>query len=115
MNQTQANLAKALEILDGGKNWIRGELGRRGKYCAVGALNLARWGKERSLYSSYSPSPETEALYNALGEEPNLEWLRLYSADDAAHSLAEFNDEATGFGDVERVFKRAIEIAGESS
>lgn len=112
MSNTAQNLRSALDLFDGGKNWIRGAMwDGRGCYCAVGAVNKVT-GRDSDLLTAYLTTPEFLALQQAIVDVDGPKWLNL-SHQSPAHDVAEFNDDQTNFAMVERVFKRAIQIAEE--
>jgi hypothetical protein len=94
------HLAAALDLLNGGDNWIKGNLKDEGSYCAVGAVQEASREYPPSVHRSYQES--IRLLHSALRETHIERWV------------PEFNDAPnTTFADVEAVFKLAIKKASE--
>jgi hypothetical protein len=97
VNETQRILADALDLLNGGQNWIKGAYsdwsdGKR-SYCSLGAVDAALY-----RLRDYSSNP----------------WLPLTEAAIAVanRSVVGLNDDDdTEFPLIEQMFTKAIELA----
>ncbi|MFE7797014.1 hypothetical protein [Nocardia sp. NPDC057440] len=120
MNKAVQNLKTALETLENGNRWTRYTMkrtGRRGElhYCALGAMAVAEYGGDSE---SNFQRTQVEAIpgIEELGRAAKLEAREGEFALDpcAVGAIANFNDNvAAGFSDIEAVFLKAIEYAGE--
>lgn len=120
MNTTAQNLRSALDLFDGGKNWIRGLMQNdKGCYCAAGAVNKAVHGDAggadagKGFKTPYLSTPEFQALHQAIADIDGPKWIYAFQWDPA-HAVVDFNDYQDNFTMIERAFKRAIEIAEEA-
>lgn len=99
MNKTQRVLTNALDLLNGGENWIKGAYsdwsGGKHSYCSLGAVDAA-------IYS--------------LGDYASNPWLPLTEAAVAVgnRSVVDLNDDdSTEFPLIEQMFNKAIELAAD--
>jgi len=111
-------IAGALEIFDGGKNWIPGTLHETDhegneRYCAIGALSKAADGRCHYMYESDNDDL-TEAANIVTSCVPRKLYQEPYPNPDEA--IPDWNDSLspkTGFRSIKRVFCKALKIALE--